>query len=108
MWSARILFGTMRGWKRMAVHSFAAFGLISAVIQFYSAVWVPGHAVAQPLRFALLAAIISLVYGVLRSWPKRSVRRDFGRPEMSVSVVVGDLLERKGQIVVGFSDTFDT
>jgi len=102
------MFGTRRGWSRLVLHAFAAFGLISGIVQFYSAVWVPAHALYKPLRVALTVALTSILYGVLKAWPKRTVRRDFGQPEMTVTVTVGDMLERKGQIVVGFTDTFDT
>lgn len=93
---------------RLTLHALAAFGLISAFVQFYSAVWVPNHSLFKPMRFALFVGLASLAYGVFRAWPKRSVRRDFGEPEMSITVAVGDILDRKGQIVVGFTDTFDT
>src|SRR6266704_3557658 len=39
----RLIFGTRRGLWLFGLNSFAAFGLISAVIQFYSAVWTPQH-----------------------------------------------------------------
>ena len=108
LWSLRIVFCTRRGWRHLALNALATFGLISGFIQFYSAVWVPGHALAKPSRIALLVALVSLAYGMYKAWPKRTVRRAFGRPEMTVTVTVGDMLERKGQIVVGFTDTFDT
>lgn len=107
-WAIRLLFGTKRGWRQLALHSLAAFGLISAAIQLYAAVAVPAHGVAKPGLFVVVVAAACFAYGVARAWPRRTVRREFGRPELAITVTVGDILDQKGQIVVGFTDMFDT
>ena len=108
MWQLRIVFATSRGLRNVALHTLAAFGLFSALIQFYSAVWVPSHALRYHALLALCVGIMSIAYGVYRAWPKRTIKREFRKPEMSVTVTVADILNQDGQLVVGFSDTFDT
>jgi hypothetical protein len=44
----RLIFGTRRGLRLFVLHAFAAFGLVSAVIQFYSAVWEPQQSLPYP------------------------------------------------------------
>jgi hypothetical protein len=36
------------------------------------------------------------------------VRREFGRPDITVEVKVGDLFEQNAHLVIGFNDVFDT
>lgn len=107
-WALRLLFGTRRGWRCLVWNALAAFGFASAIIQFYTAVWMPDHAFSSPIVFTGLVAFCSLLYGIWSAWPKTTVRREFGRPDMTVVVTVGDILQCEGQIVVGFTDTFDT
>lgn len=51
---------------------------------------------------------ICLLWALFRAYPRASIERDFGRPEMRVSVRVGDLFDQDAHLIVGFSDTFDT
>ena len=104
----QLVFGTRRGLRLFAIHSLAAFGLVSALIQFYSAVWEPQQGLPYPGWLAVGVAAASLLYGLLRSWPRLHVRRGFGRPDVSVEVQVGDLFDQDAHLVVGFNDVFDT
>ena len=104
----RLIFGTRRGLRRFALNAFALFGVISAVIQFYSAVWLPEKAPAHPASIALWIAAAAVVYGGARAWPHRQVLREFGRPNITVVVKVGDLFEQDAHLVIGFNDVFDT
>ncbi|MGH7930485.1 MAG: macro domain-containing protein, partial [Candidatus Binatia bacterium] len=92
----------------MALNTFAAFGLISASIQFWSAVWAPEDGIPYPWWAVLTVVAASLAFGLVRAWPRQQVRREFGRPDIVVEVRVGDLFDQDGHLVVGFSDTFDT
>ncbi len=104
----RLLLGTRRGWRLFALNVFAAFGLISALVQFYSAVVGSARGFPQPGLVIFVVAVVSLVYGLVRGWPRRQVHRDFGRPDMAVAIKVGNLFDEQAHWVVGFSDTFDT
>lgn len=104
----RLVFGTRRGLQRWALNAFAAFGLISALVQFYSAVWVPEKSLSHPGRFTLWVAAMAAVYGIVRAWPRHQVRREFGRPDITIVVKVGDLFEQGAHLVIGFNDVFDT
>jgi hypothetical protein len=104
----QLIVGTRRGLWLLALNAFAAFGLFSAAIQFYSAVWEPQQNLPYPGRIALGVAVVSLIYGVIRAWPRRQVQRVFGRPDITVVVTVGDLFEQDAHLVIGFNDVFDT
>lgn len=91
------------------INSFAAFGLVSAVIQFYSAVWAPHKGLPQPGRIAWVVGAVAVLYGLARAWPRRHVSVEFKRPNMTVTVTVGDLFaQRNAHLVIGFNDVFDT
>jgi hypothetical protein len=103
-----LIFGTRRGLRSFALNAFAAFGLISALIQFYSAIWQPRQSLPYPGGIALGVTVASALYGVVRAWPRREVRREFGRPDITIQVKVGDLFEQNAHLVIGFNDVFDT
>jgi hypothetical protein len=50
----------------------------------------------------------SLLLGFILSFPRSTVSQSYARPEMRITVKRGDLFDQKGQLVVGFTDTFDT
>lgn len=66
------------------------------------------RAFADPGPVTMVSLVFCLAYGAFRSWPKQHVRRTFSLPDMSVSIVSGDVFDEPGHLVVGFSDTFDT
>jgi hypothetical protein len=108
-WRAlQLTFAGKRGWRLLALHSLAAFGLLSAVIQFISAVWTPKGGFPYPGSITLSVAVISVAYGTFRAWPRRRIVRQFVRPDMMVKVIVGDLFDQDAHLVIGMSDTFDT
>lgn len=51
---------------------------------------------------------ISLLWGMIRIWPRLNISRQMETPDVKISVKVGDLFEQKDNLVIGFSDTFDT
>lgn len=104
----KIVLSTKRGLRLLALHTFASIGLISAVVQLDSAVYSPSHSSQYPLGVILFTGLASIMYGFVRAWPRGKVSRTFTPNNITVNVVVGDILRHKGQIVVGFSDTFDT
>ncbi len=104
----RLTFGTLRGLRLFTLNALAAFGLVSAVVQFYSAVWVPTKSLPHPGRIASIVAIIAVAYGIARAWPQRRVSRRFGQPDITVVVKTGDLFEQDAHLVIGFNDVFDS
>ena len=104
----RLIFGTRRGLRLFTLNALAAFGLISALVQFYGAVWVPNKSLPHPGRIAVGVAAVAAVYGFARAWPQRRVRKEFDRPDISIVVKVGDLFAQDAHLVVGFNDAFDT
>ncbi|MEY9886546.1 hypothetical protein ABIA31_000172 [Catenulispora sp. MAP5-51] len=82
------------------------FGAVSAVVQFVGQLF--PRALSDPGPVTIVSLAFCLAFGTFRSWPRQQVRRTFSLPDMSVSIVPGDLFEEEGHLVVGFSDTFDT
>lgn len=53
-------------------------------------------------------AVSSLVIAVLWAWPKNSITRKLPASDTKISIGVGDLLDQKGNIIIGCTDVFDT
>ncbi|MEU5140025.1 macro domain-containing protein [Streptomyces sp. NPDC021139] len=93
--------------RRLFVGSvMAAFGGVSAVLQFVGQLW--PEAVPGPAPVTVASVLLCLAWGLVRSRPTVAVCQEFGRPRMSVTVGPGDLFDESAHLVVGFSDTFDT
>ncbi|MGW0812444.1 macro domain-containing protein [Streptomyces viridiviolaceus] len=52
--------------------------------------------------------MVSLSGGIIHSVPRSSITQHFAAPMFSITVSEGDILEQRGNIVVGFTDTYDT
>ncbi|CAM5228509.1 Thoeris protein ThsA Macro domain-containing protein OS=Streptomyces tendae OX=1932 GN=GUR47_18410 PE=4 SV=1 [Streptomyces tendae] len=99
-------FGGARSRRLFAGSVMAAFGGVSAVLQFVGQLW--PAAVPGPAPVAAASVLLCLAWAVVRSRPTVVVQQEFVRPRMSVTVGPGDLFEEPAHLVVGFSDTFDT
>lgn len=103
---------SQRGIRAFLLHGLAAFGLLNTILQPIAWAWSSGlsSAAYQSQRWRLLvtAILISLIWGLFKAIPPKRVKRQFSRPEIIINLKVGDLFEEPGNIVVGFSDTFDT
>jgi hypothetical protein len=51
---------------------------------------------------------LSAVIAATWAWPKQAVTRRLPLSDTRLSVVVGDVLKQKGNIIVGVTDVFDT
>lgn len=100
------MFGTRRGLVVFTGTALATFGLLAGLVQLYAALW-PKNNINQTATVVVIACLIVTV-ATYRAWPRRSLRREFNLPDISVTVKVGDLFEQPGHLVIGFSDTFDT
>jgi len=102
----RSIFGTTRGARLFAINTMAAFGLVSAAVQFGGQL-LPA---AMPSSTTVVSTSIFLClgWGLLRAYPRSRIEHELRNPAMTVTVRVGDLFEEDSDLVVGFSDTFDT
>jgi hypothetical protein len=106
--SARVLFGTRRGLSQVLGRSLAALGFIATVAGIWAAITVPTKPLAHATLILAVTAGASLLFGIVTSFPRSKVSQTYTRPGMTVTVRRGDIFEQEGQLVVGFSDTFDT
>lgn len=84
----------------------AAFGGISAVLQFAGQFFPRSFAVPGAVTVASVTAC--LAWGLGRARPVARVQQAFRRPDMTVVVESGDVFDEPAHLVVGFCDTFDT
>ncbi|MFJ3235104.1 macro domain-containing protein [Streptomyces sp. NPDC086787] len=103
------LYATRRARRVFRRNTMAAFGGLSAVLQF---VWqffpfFPRR-FPDPGAVTLVSVAACLVWGFAQARPMTRVRQVFRRPDMTVVVEVGDLFAQPAHLVVGFCDTFDT
>ncbi|MFJ2632874.1 macro domain-containing protein [Streptomyces sp. NPDC087422] len=87
-------------------NAIAAFGGISAVLQFVGQLFPQSFPDPAPVTAASVAACV--LWGIGRARPVTRVRQEFRRPDMTVVVEEGDLFEQAAHLVIGFTDTFDT
>lgn len=100
------LLTSRRWWQKLTSGIVVSFGLLAAAPQLYLALW-PKADFPRGSVLVVIAAT-SIATGLLRAHPKMSITRDFERPQVSVTVKIGDLFEETSHVVIGFSDTFDT
>jgi len=50
----------------------------------------------------------SLIVAIVWNWPKAVIKHRFGHNDLTIRVIKGDVLNARTNIVIGFSDTFDT
>ncbi|WP_143145001.1 macro domain-containing protein [Streptomyces humi] len=51
---------------------------------------------------------LSCLWALMRSAPRQSIGRHFKQPDFSVTVKVGDLFAEQSDLIIGFTDVFDT
>lgn len=98
-------FKTLRFWRHFSMKSLATAGGLSGIIQFNNTVF-PGSLWTGNLILCTVVSL-SIISGALLSWP-RPISAEFSSPKTKISIVRGDLLAEKGNLVVGASTTFDT
>jgi hypothetical protein len=91
---------------RLFTQTLSSFGFFAAVAGVVSALF-PSALPSVAVLLVVVAAVISVAYGVIRSWP-RPVQQSYSSPSTEIQIVEGDLFEQEGNIVVGICDTFDT
>lgn len=96
-----------RTFKKFAVNTFACFGLISAIVQFLSAIFGNGFTLGPPGLVIAITLLVSIIYGLVMARSKTKISHYYKSIDVTVNVIVDDILKSKGQLVVGFADTFD-
>ena len=98
---------SQRTLRRWVVAFLAGLGFLAGVAGLFAALF-PDTAKAQTGWYLWVVIGAPVVWGVLIALPRRHYNRRFSHPDMEVSIVVGDLFEQDGHLVIGMSDTFDT
>ncbi|MFJ8047321.1 macro domain-containing protein [Streptomyces luteogriseus] len=102
----RTLLGTRLGLSTAGRACAVQFGLLSGAVQLYLTFW-PDSSLPRGTAFLTVVGL-SLVGGIVGSWPRTRVSHEFQHPEFEVTIKVGDLFEQPGHLVVGSNDVFDT
>lgn len=103
------LVATRPGLRKLGTNTFIAFGLISALMQFYSALFTPEISSSWAWWIFGLTVFTSLTYGTTVSFPKRRITQWYRHPKFAVTIAKGDLFDPTNELIaVGFADTFDT
>ncbi|EJO27433.1 macro domain-containing protein, partial [Achromobacter marplatensis] len=97
---------TWRFGRRFLTMSFACIGGLSTVLQTIVLIF-PKVTVFQGVPILLLAVAISLIGGLIWSWP-RPIEQDYSAPNTKITIVKGDMLAEMTHLVIGTNDTFDT
>lgn len=97
---------TWRFWRHFLTRSFACLGGLSTVLQ-TSNVINPTVNVFQGMPFLFSVIAISLIVGLIWSWPT-PITQDYSAPKTKISIVKGDILTETTHLVIGTNDTFDT
>lgn len=97
---------TWRFWRHFLTRSFACFGVFATVLQTINVIF-PKVTFYQGTPFFVAVAVISLIGGLVWSWP-RPISEDYNSPKTKITIVKGDLLAETTHLVIGTTDTFDT
>jgi len=71
------------------------------------ALWRPDDLRWGLLGYAILISISVIVAGIW-VWPRISITRKLPFSDTKITIAVGDILQQTGNIIIGFTDTFDT
>jgi hypothetical protein len=93
--------------RRWVVAFLAGLGFLAGVAGLLAALF-PDAAKKQAGWYLWVVIGVPVVWGVLVALPRRHYSRRFSHPDMEISIVVGDLFEQDGHVIIGMSDTFDT
>jgi hypothetical protein len=105
-------FGSPKAWRssaalfRLGRRFLEVFGLLWLLLE-PLALWRP-----EDLRWGIrgyaLLALLSFLVSVLWAWPKNTITRKLPASDTRIVIGVGDLLDQRGNIIIGATDVFDT
>jgi hypothetical protein len=93
--------------RRWVVAFLACLGFLAGVAGLLAALF-PDTAKAQTNWYLWFVLGVPVVWGTMIALPRRQYSQRFSHPDVEISVVVGDLFEQDGHLIIGMSDTFDT
>jgi hypothetical protein len=105
-------FGSAKAWyskaalSRLARRFFQVFGFFWLLLE-PLALWRPENLRWGIRGYASLAAL-SFVISVIWAWPKNMIARKLPASDTKILIGVGDLLDQRGNIIIGVTDVFDT
>lgn len=102
----RATLSTRRGWTTIVRDSLATFGIVGGSLQVYDVLI--SQAAYNPLTMIALLGVLPVGVGLYRAWPRYTLTRHLGHPDVTVTVTVADLFEQETHLVIGYTDTFDT
>ncbi|HEY0640982.1 MAG TPA: macro domain-containing protein [Pseudonocardiaceae bacterium] len=102
----RVVWTTRRGLTTLARDALATLGVVGGSLQVYD-ILTP-QATYHPLVMVAVLGLLPLGVGLRRAWPRHTLVRHLGIPDVTVTVTVGDLLAQDSHLVIGYTDTFDT
>jgi hypothetical protein len=94
------------GRRILAASALAAFGILSAGIEFIASFY--RSFPPDPAMTFMVTLASCLAWGFTRAYPRFSLSHRMASADITLSVVVGDLFDQETHIVAGFTDTFDT
>ena len=100
------MFRSRRGWGLLGAHFSIAFATLAGSLQLILAVR-PATALKGLWPITIMLAA-SCIWAAIKSLPQESVSRDFSYPNFTVTVKLGDLFSESGDLVIGFTDVYDT
>lgn len=100
------IFRSRRGVSLFFTNSLVFFGLTSGGLQLYLALWPESLTVG--LWVTVLLLITSLFVGISSATTRDSISHSISHPDCEITVRKGNLFDERGNLVVGFTDTFDT
>jgi hypothetical protein len=95
---------TARLW---AVSFLATLGILEGAISLLTAFF-PDQIKADRSWYLPAVVGLSIIVACIQAWPKLKYSRHFLVPDTQISLVVGDLFDQSGHLVIGANDTFDT
>jgi hypothetical protein len=105
-------FGSPKAWRskaalfRLARRFLEAFGLAWLLLE-PLALWRPED-LRWGIRGYVMLVMLSFAVAVFWAWPKNSITRKLPVSDTKIVIGAGDLLEQRGNIIIGCTDVFDT
>ncbi|MFD5469293.1 macro domain-containing protein [Streptomyces sp. NPDC127105] len=100
------VFRSRRGWALLSANFSFSFAALAGIVQLILAVRPTAELQGGRMIVGMIA--LSCLWAVARSVPRQSIDRNFKQPDFSVIVKVGDLFAEQSDLIVGFTDVFDT
>lgn len=95
-------------WYRLLGYVLQAFGVLWLMIEMADYFLSDPNWSTSIRSYWWLFCLVGLAFGVVRAWPKQSVRVQIEGTDVFVEVRIGDIFKFRGGIIVGSNTTFDT